>query len=201
MCATLLQGSFDKIKIAKNQLTRVSAQGIESVNRPVDLGFPKACSMIVWIPCHDTISIWGISIMWHVPFPRSGLESAIHIPASIGALSSTMGVQAGKQRIGWWHVMQIINLTAFYMKGLSTTSACYKMSDLENFVAASGAASRHTAMMWWDVVTEANKMLCNISRRILSYQKKLSKMSIFEEIQVLERQKYRPRSLAACSTM
>ena len=107
-----------------------------------------------------------------------------------------IGIQTGKQRIGWWHVMQIVNLTAFYMKDLSTTSACYKMSDLENFVAASGAASRHTAMMWWDVVTEANKMLCNISRRILSYQKKLSKMSIFEEIQVLERQKYRPRSLS-----
>ena len=150
MCATLLQGSFDKIKIAKNQLTRVSAQGIESVNRPVDLGFPKACSMI----CLNTLSrydkYWGISIMWHVPFPRSGLESAIHIPASIGALWSTMGVQAGKQRIGWWHVMQIINLPAFYMKGMSTTSACYKMSDLENFVAASGAASRHTAMMRWE---------------------------------------------------
>ena len=47
MCPTLLQGSFDKIKIAKNQLTGFSAQGIESVNRPVDFGFPKACSMTV----------------------------------------------------------------------------------------------------------------------------------------------------------
>ena len=184
MCATLLQGPFDKIKIAKNQLTRVSAQGIESVNRPVDLGFPKAWSMIVWIPCHDTINIWGISIMWHVPFPRSGpsgLESAIHIPTSIGALSSTMAVQGGKPRIGWWHVMQIINLIAFYMKGLSTTSACCKMSDLENFVAASWAALRLTAMMWPYVVTEANIMLCNISRRILSYEKKLSKMLILKK--------------------
>ena len=125
----MLQGSFDKIKIAKNQLTWVSAQGIESVNRPVDLGFPKVCSMIVWVSCHHTLSIWGISIMWHVPFPRSGLESAIHVPASIGALSSTMGVLAGKQRISWWHIMQIMNLTTFYMKCLPTVSACCKMSD------------------------------------------------------------------------
>ena len=57
MCPTLLQGSFDKIKIAKNQLTRVSAQGIESVNRPAQLGFTKARSMIVRIPGHETISI------------------------------------------------------------------------------------------------------------------------------------------------
>ena len=57
MCPTLLQGSFDKIKTAKNLLTRLSAQGRESVNRSVDLGFPEACSMIVRIPCHDTISI------------------------------------------------------------------------------------------------------------------------------------------------
>ena len=69
------------------------------------------------------------------------------------------------------------------------------MSDLEIFVAASWAATRHTATMWWDVVTEANEMLCNITRTILSYQNKLSKMLIFEERRVLERQKYRPRSL------
>ena len=141
------KGHLIRSSLQKNQLTSVSAQGIESVNRPVDLGFPKACSMI----CLNTLSrydkYWGISIMWHVPFPRSGLESAIHIPASIGALSSTMGVQAGKHRIGWWHVMQIINLTAFYMKGLSTTSACYKMSDLENFVAASGPP--HVIQLLW----------------------------------------------------
>ena len=43
MCPTLLQGSFDKIKIAKNWLTRFCVQGRESVNRPVDLAFYKAC--------------------------------------------------------------------------------------------------------------------------------------------------------------
>ena len=56
MGPTLLQGSFDKIKIAKNQLTVFSAWGREAVNRPVDLGFPKACSVIVRVPCNDMIN-------------------------------------------------------------------------------------------------------------------------------------------------
>ena len=99
MCTTLLQGSFDKIKIAKNQLTRFSVEGRQSVNWPVDLGFPNACSMIVWIPCHDTISIGGISIMQPVSLPRSGLESTIDIPVNIGALSSTMGCRRASREL------------------------------------------------------------------------------------------------------
>ena len=35
--------------------------------------------------------------------------------------------------------MQIMNLTAFYVKGLPTASACCEMSDFEIFVAASWA--------------------------------------------------------------
>ena len=57
MCPTLLQLSFDKIKMAKNQLTVFFTQCSESVNRPVHLGFPKTCSMIVRVPCNDIISI------------------------------------------------------------------------------------------------------------------------------------------------
>ena len=133
MCPTLLQGSFDKIKIAKNQLTRVSAQGIESVNRPVDLGFPKACSMI----CLNTLSRCDkyLGNFNHVARAISQKRPGIchSYTRKHRRVVKYNGVQAGKHRIGWWHVMQIINLTAFYMKGLSTTSACYKMSDFRKF--------------------------------------------------------------------
>ena len=70
------------------------------------------------------------------------------------------------------------------------------MSDLEIFAAASWAASRHTATMWWDTVMEVTIILCNIKRRILSYRKQLSNTSIFKDIHDLMHQKYRPRSLA-----
>ena len=96
--------------------------------------------------------------------------------------------------------MQIMNLTAFYVKGLPTASACCKMSDLEIFVAASWAALRHTAKMWWDTVMEATKILCNIRRRILSYRKQLSNMSMIKEIDDLQHQKYRLRSLVYLAT-
>ena len=91
--------------------------------------------------------------------------------------------------------MQIMNLTAFYTIGLPTASACCKMSDLEIFVATYWTALRHTATMWWDTVMEATKILCNIRRRILSYRKQLSNMSMFKEINDLQHQKYRLRSL------
>ena len=57
MYATLLQGSFDKIKVAKNQLTGVSAQGIESVNRPVGLGFLKVRTAPVNIICGKSYAL------------------------------------------------------------------------------------------------------------------------------------------------
>ena len=57
MRPTLFQASFGKIKIAKNQLTGFCAEGRESVNRPVDLSFPKACSMIVPVPYNDMIRL------------------------------------------------------------------------------------------------------------------------------------------------
>ena len=63
MSPTLLQGSFDKIKMAKNQLTVFSAWGRESVNRQVYLGFPKTCSMIVRVPCKLHYKYWEILIM------------------------------------------------------------------------------------------------------------------------------------------
>ena len=46
---------------------------------------------------------------------------------------------------------------------------------------------------------EATKILCNIRRRILSYRKQLSNMSMFKKIHDLHRQKYRLRSLDVLS--
>ena len=61
MCPTLLQGSFDKIKIAKNQLTGVSAQGIESVKSQSTSRFGFSQSMLY--DCLNAVSrhtkYWG----------------------------------------------------------------------------------------------------------------------------------------------
>ena len=121
---------------------------IEALHRPKTL----KCSMIVRAPGNNnTIGIgeFQSSCTCH-SLRRSSIESTIHTPACIGALLSTLWYWASKPRICWWHVIQIMDLTAFSMTGLPTTSAaaCCKKSDLKIFVAASWATARHTATMW-----------------------------------------------------